>query len=59
MKPQKPSAPDPALAQRRALRQAQRETNRRVEDLKLRVLRFSEQHMDQAVRLIRRWLVTE
>ena len=48
-----------ALAQRRALRQAQRATNQRVDELKTRVLRFSEQHMDQAVRLIRRWLAAD
>ncbi|VZH35005.1 conserved protein of unknown function [Desulfovibrio sp. 86] len=38
------------------MRRAQRETNQRVEDLKLRLFRITEQHMDQAVRLIKRWL---
>ncbi|MEG6503011.1 MULTISPECIES: flagellar M-ring protein FliF [unclassified Desulfovibrio] len=46
----------PALAQLKALRLAQRETNQRVEELKLRLVRITEQHMDQAVRLIKRWL---
>lgn len=46
----------PALADLRALRLAQKATNQRVEELKLRVFRMTEQHMDQAVRLIRRWL---
>ena len=35
---------------------AEQETNQRVEELKLRLFHFTEQHMDQAVRLIRRWL---
>ena len=30
--------------------------NRRIEELKLRVMRLTERQMDQAVRLIRRWL---
>ena len=47
---------DASLAELRAQRRAQRETNQRVEELKLRVLRFTEQHMEQAVRLIKRWL---
>ncbi|MBO5490199.1 MAG: flagellar M-ring protein FliF [Desulfovibrio sp.] len=50
------SADGPSLAKLRAQRRAQRETNQRVEELKLRVLRFTEQHMEQAVRLIKRWL---
>ncbi|MFR8275332.1 MAG: flagellar M-ring protein FliF [Desulfovibrio fairfieldensis] len=45
----------PSLAELKALRHAQKETNQRVE-LKLRLFHFTEQHMDQAVRLIRRWL---
>ncbi|SCM74717.1 flagellar M-ring protein FliF [Desulfovibrio sp. 86] len=45
-----------SLAQLKTLRRAQRETNQRVEDLKLRLFRITEQHMDQAVRLIKRWL---
>lgn len=46
----------PSLARLRALRHAQKETNQRVEELKLRLFRITEQHMDQAVRLIKRWL---
>ena len=46
----------PSLAELKALRLAQKETNQRVEELKLRLHRSTEQHMDQAVHLIRRWL---
>ncbi|MBS6830189.1 MAG: flagellar M-ring protein FliF [Desulfovibrio sp.] len=46
----------PSLAELKALRHAQKETNQRVEELKLRLFHITEQHMDQAVRLIRRWL---
>lgn len=46
----------PALAELRALRHAQKETNVRVEELKLRLFRITEQHMDQAIRIIKRWL---
>ena len=49
----------PSLEELRAQRRERLETNRRVEDLKLRLLRITEQHMDQAVRLIRRWLRAE
>lgn len=45
-----------SLAQLKTLRRAQKETNQRVEELKLRLFRITEQHMDQAVRLIKRWL---
>ena len=46
----------PALADLRAIRLAHKATNQRVEELKLRLFRMTEQHMDQAVSLIRRWL---
>lgn len=46
----------PSLSDLRALRKAQKETNQRVEELKLRLFRVTEKHMDQAVSLIRRWL---
>lgn len=49
----------PALADLRAIRLAQKATSQRVEELKLRVFRMTEQHMDQAVSLIRRWLRDE
>jgi hypothetical protein len=38
------------------LRLAQKESNQRVEELKMRLFHITEQHMDQAVRLIKRWL---
>ena len=46
----------PSLADLKALRLAQRETNQRVEELKLKLIHATEQHMDQAVRLIRRMM---
>ena len=46
----------PSLVELKAMRLAQKETNQRVEELKLRLFRITEQHMDQAVRLIKRWL---
>ena len=46
----------PALSRLKALRLAQKETNQRGEELKLRLFRLTEQHMDQAVRLMKRWL---
>ena len=62
MKQRKPDSPlpsDPRLAELRAQRRAQKETNQRIEELKVRVIRFTEQHMEQAVRLIKRWLKEE
>ncbi len=63
MKPKQPNtqyAADegqtPSLAELRAFRHAQKETNRRVEELRLRLFRMTEQHMDQAIRIIKRWL---
>ena len=50
------SGSSPALSDIRAIRLAQKATNQRVEELKLRLFRMTEQHMDQAVSLIRRWL---
>ncbi len=44
------------LSQLKALRLAQRESNQRVEELKMRLFHITEQHMEQAVRLIKRWL---
>lgn len=46
----------PELSQLKALRLAQKESNQRVEELKMRLFHITEQHMDQAVRLIKRWL---
>ena len=45
-----------SLSQLKALRLAQKESNQRVEELKMRLFHITEQHMDQAVRLIKRWL---
>ena len=44
------------LAELKAIRQAQRAVNQRVEELKMKLFRMTEQHMDQAVNLIRRWM---
>ena len=52
----KEGANAPSLADLREIRLAQRATNKRVEELKVRLFRMTEQHMDQAVCLIRRWL---
>ena len=46
----------PSLAELKAIRQAQRATSQRVEELKMRLFRITEQHRDQAVSLIRRWM---
>ena len=46
----------PSLAELKEIRLARKATAQRVEDLKLRLFRMTEQHMDQAVSLIRRWL---
>jgi len=49
------SAP-PSLSELRAIRLAQRATNQRVEELKVRLYRLAEHNMEQTVSLIRRWL---
>lgn len=46
----------PTLSELRNLRMQQRATNQRVEELKLRLFRLTERHMEQAVSLIRRWM---
>ena len=63
MKQLPPKAPDrqltessSTLSQLKALRLAQKESNQRVEELKMRLFHITEQHMDQAVRIIKRWL---
>ncbi|MBQ7617811.1 MAG: flagellar M-ring protein FliF [Desulfovibrio sp.] len=67
MKPQKSKSKDLVLSgqggvsplsldELREQRRARLETNRRIESLKLSLLRSAEQNIDQAVRLIRRWL---
>ena len=52
-------AQPPSLEQLRAIKRARKETNQRVDALKLRLLHLTEHHMDHAVRLIRRWLIDE
>ncbi len=49
------SAP-PSLSELRSLRLAQRATNQRVEELKVRLFQLTEQNMEQTVSLIRRWM---
>ena len=51
-----PAESNSSLSQLKALRLAQKESNQRVEELKMRLFHITEQHMDQAVRLIKRWL---
>ena len=51
-----PAESNASLSQLKALRLAQKESNQRVEELKMRRGGGAEQHMDQAVRLIKRWL---
>ena len=51
-----PAENNAALSQLKALRLAQKESNQRVEELKMRLFHITEQHMYQAVRLIKRWL---
>ena len=48
-----------ALAELKALRKAQRESARRVEELKLRLLQLSENHWDQTVNILKRWIRTD
>ncbi len=45
-----------SLEELKAIRKAQKAANLRVEELKMRLFRITEQHMDQAVSLIRRWM---
>ena len=46
----------PALAELKARRRMQKEYSQRIETLNMRIFRITEQHMEQAVRLIHRWL---
>lgn len=46
----------PSLQELKALRLAQRATNQRVEELRQKLFRMTEQHMDQTVSIIRSWL---
>ena len=48
--------PPATLAELKAIRLAQRATNKRVEELKDKLLRITEQHMDQTVSIIRKWM---
>lgn len=49
----------PDLAKVRAMRLAQRETNHRIEELKLKLLHLTEQHMDKAVNLVREMIASD
>ena len=49
----------PSLAELREIRRAQKATNQRVDELKMRLFRITEHHMDQAVSLIRRWMTNK
>ncbi|MBQ9537384.1 MAG: flagellar M-ring protein FliF [Desulfovibrionaceae bacterium] len=44
------------LEELRTQHRSRLETNRRVEQLKVNLLRITESNMDQTVRLLRRWL---
>ena len=46
----------PSLAELKAIRLAQKAANQRLDDLKMKLFRISEQHMDQVVSLVRHWL---
>ena len=48
-----------SLEELRAHHRARRESNHRIEDLKVHLMRIAEQHMDHAVRVIRRWLAAK
>ncbi|MDR2745066.1 MAG: flagellar M-ring protein FliF [Desulfovibrio sp.] len=59
--PDRPGLPQPdrdgqSLAERKARRRAQKEYTQRIETFKTRIFRITDRHMEQAVRLIRRWL---
>jgi flagellar biosynthesis/type III secretory pathway M-ring protein FliF/YscJ len=58
--PDRPALPpdrgDPSLAELKARRRAQKECTQRIEALKTRIFRITERHMEQAVRLVRRWI---
>jgi flagellar biosynthesis/type III secretory pathway M-ring protein FliF/YscJ len=45
-----------SLAELKARRSAQKEYARRIETLKMRIFRVTEQHTERVVRLVRRWL---
>lgn len=45
-----------SLEELKALRLAQRATNRRVEELKEKLFRITEQRMEQTVSIIRNWM---
>ncbi len=45
-----------AMEELKALKKKQRETSRRVEELKLRLLQLSEKHWDQSINILKGWL---
>jgi hypothetical protein len=47
------------LAELKARRRMQKECNQRIEELKMRIFRITERHMEQTVRLVHRWLADD
>ncbi len=45
-----------AMEEVRAWQRGQREANRRVEELKLRLLQLSEKHWEQSINILKGWL---
>jgi hypothetical protein len=54
--PSVPRGGEQPLAELKAQRQARKEAAQRVEELRAKLLHITEQHMDQAVRILRDWL---
>ncbi|MBQ7738085.1 MAG: hypothetical protein IJT59_00300 [Desulfovibrionaceae bacterium] len=46
---------DPSLDELRAMRRARRETNKRIEELKISLLRMCERDIEPAIRILRGW----
>lgn len=49
----------PTLEELRIRRQERREVNKRVDELKLKLFRLTEGHMEQTIRVLRTWLSTK
>ena len=50
---------DPNLEELRAQRRARRETNKRIEQLKINILRLVERDIEQCVRILRSWIASD
>ncbi len=48
-----------ALSQLKEWRKAQKETSRRVEELKLRLLQLTDKHWEQSISILKGWLVKD